>query len=253
MTEPMGHLTFEEDYNGKMIAKIGNKTLYVCDKPVPDGFDSYRCKGDAVVQQIPDKNTERSILYITAPSGSGKSFYTREYISQYKKMYPKREVYVFSSLDDDPTLDKLKYLKRIKIKNPEFMNTEINCSDFKDTLVVFDDCDVISDKSIKAKVFKILNQINQIGRHSNVSCIFTSHTATNGADTKIILSEAHSVTIFVKNSGGKVLRYLLDQYLGLSKEEIMKLKKLDSRWITVVKSYPMIVLSEKEVFKLHDY
>ena len=89
MTESMGHLNFEEQ--GKMIAKIGNRILYVNDKPVEDGFDTYKAKGDATIQQIPDKNTERSGLYITAPSGSGKSFYTREYIAQYHKMYPSVE------------------------------------------------------------------------------------------------------------------------------------------------------------------
>jgi hypothetical protein len=251
MTESMGHLNWDEQ--GKMIAKIGTRILYVNDKAIDEGFNTYKAKGDATIQQIPDKNTERSVLYITAPSGSGKSFYTREYIAQYHKMYPKREVYVFSSLDDDKTLDQLKYLKRIKIKSPEFLTTEINAVDFKDCLVIFDDTDVISVKPIKVKVFRILNEILQTGRHFNTSVVFTSHNATAGADTKIILNEAHSVTIFVKNSGGKTLKYLLDQYLGLSKEEITKLKKLSGRWVTILKTFPMVVLSEKEVFKLHDY
>ena len=246
--ETSGHLNWEEQ--GKMICKIGNRVLYVNDKAVEDGFNTYKVKGDATIQQIPDKNSERSVLYITAPSGSGKSFYTREYISQYHKMYPKREVYVFSSLDDDPTLDKLKYLKRIKIKSPEFMNTDINAVDFKDCLVIFDDTDVISVKPIKVKVFKILNEILQTGRHHNTSVVFTSHNATAGNDTKIILNEAHSVTIFVKNAGGKTLKYLLDQYLGFDKDEIKKLKTLTGRWVTIVKSYPMCVLSEKEAFML---
>jgi hypothetical protein len=245
-----GHLTFDEDYNGKMIAKIGNKTLYVCDKAVPDGFNTYKCKGDTTIQQIPDKQTERSILYITAPSGSGKSFYTREYIAQYHKMYPKRDIFIFSSLDSDPTLDKLKYIKRIKIKEEVFLNTDLTSIDFKDSLCVFDDCDVISNKQIKQKVFKILNEILQVGRHSNISCIFTSHNATMGNETKIILSEAHSITLFPKNDGGKTMRYLLDQYLGFDKDEIKKLKTLTGRWTTVIKSYPMVVLSEKECFML---
>ncbi len=249
--ETSGHLNWDE--KGKMIAKIGNRVLYVNDKSIDEGFNTYKTKNDLTIQQIPDKNTERSVLYITAPSGSGKSFYTREYISQYHKMYPKRDVYVFSSLDDDQTLDKLKYLKRIKIKSPEFLTTEINAVDFKDCLVIFDDTDVISVKPIKVKVFRILNEILQVGRHHNTSVVFTSHNATMGNETKCILNEAHSITIFPKNAGGKTLRYLLDQYLGLSKEEIIKLKRLDSRWVTIVKSYPMIVLSEKECFKLHDY
>jgi DNA replication protein DnaC len=33
-------------------------------------------------QQIPD-NEERNVLYVTGASGSGKSFYSAEYINQY--------------------------------------------------------------------------------------------------------------------------------------------------------------------------
>ena len=47
------------------------------------------------------------------------------------------------------------------------------------------------------------------------------------------------------------MKYLLDQYLGLDKEQIKRIKKLDSRWVTIMKSYPMIVLSEKEAYVLN--
>ena len=71
-----------------------------------------------------------------------------------------------------------------------------------------------------------------------------------GNETKRILNECHSITIFPKNMGGKTSKYLLDQYLGLDKTEIAKLKTLTGRWTTIVKSYPMVVLSEKEAFVL---
>ena len=107
-------LNFDE--MGKMVAVIGKKTLYLNDKPVEDGVNEFKTKGDVVIQQIPDKNTERSVLYVTGMSGSGKSVYSKAYIEQYHKMYPKNEVFIFSSLAEDATLDKLKYMKRIKIK-----------------------------------------------------------------------------------------------------------------------------------------
>lgn len=240
------------DEMGKAIAKIGKRTIYVNDKPVEDGFPSARAKNDDVCQQIPDKNTERSVLYITAPSGSGKSYYTKQYIEQYHKMYPKRDVFMFSSLDDDTTLDKLKYLKRIKIKDDKFLNAELSAEDFKDSLCIFDDCDVISNKVVHKKVFTILDNLLETGRHFAVSVIFTSHNATMGNATKRILNESHSITIFPKNAGGKMLKYLLDQYLGLDKDEIKRLKNLDGRWATIIKSYPMVVMSEKEIFQLRN-
>ena len=239
------------DEIGKMIAVCGKKTLYLNDKPIEDGMNEYKCKGDLTIQQIPDKNTERSVLYITGQSGSGKSFYTKNYIVEYHKMYPKNEVYIFSSLADDPTLDKLKYTKRIKIKEQPFLNAELDIGDFAKSLCIFDDCDVISNKEIKSKVYLLLNKFLETGRHANISVIFTSHNATMGLDTKRILNECHSITLFPKNLGGKTSKYLLDGYVGMDKDQIKKLKKVTSRWVTILKTYPQMVISEKEAYVLN--
>jgi hypothetical protein len=236
---------------GKMIANVGKKILYLSDKPIEDGTNEYKCKGDSTIQQIPDKNSERSVLYITGQSGSGKSFYTKNYIVEYHKMYPKNELYIFSSLADYPTLDKLKYTKRIKIKEQPFLEAEIGAIDFAKSLCIFDDCDVISNKIIKLKVYKLLNEMLEIGRHHNVSVIFTSHNATMGLDTKRILNECHSITLFPKNLGGKTSKYLLDGYIGMDKDQIKKLKKVNSRWVTILKTYPQMVISEKEAYVLN--
>jgi hypothetical protein len=235
----------------KTLAMVGEKKyLMLSDKPIHDGVPSFTCKGEDTIQQTYDKQTERMINYITAPSGAGKSYYTRELIKQYHKLYPKRDVFVFSSLSECATLDKLKYLKRIKIHEEEFLSHHFVIDDFKDTLCVFDDTDVIIQKGVKKKVYECLNLILQTGRHTNTSCIYTSHLATQGLDTKIILAEAHSVTVFPKNMGGKTSKYLLDQYLGFDKDEIKRLKGIKGRWATICKSYPMVVLTETEAFLL---
>jgi len=242
-----GHLNYDDV--GKMIARVGDKKiLYVSDKSVDDGFSDFKTKGEQTIQHIPDKNTERSVLYITGQSGSGKSFYSKNYIMEYHKLYPKRDVFMFSSLDSDTTLDKLKYIKRIKIKEDPFLQGDLNASDFKDSLSIFDDVDVISNKHIKSKVFSLLNSILETGRHFNASVIFTSHNATMGLDTKRILNECHSITLFPKNLGGKTSKYLLDGYIGLDKNQIKKLKKVNSRWVTIIKSYPQVILSEHEAW-----
>lgn len=241
-----GYLNFEDE--GKMICKIGKKTLYISDKLIEEGFNHYVPKGDLVIQQIPDKETERSILYITAPSGSGKSYYTREYVAEYHKMFPKRQVFIFSALEDDVTLDKLKYIKRIKIDKPEFLSMSLTSEDFKDSLVIFDDVDSITTKPIKVKVYSILTSINNCGRHFNVSVIYTSHIACGGNESKSILNECHSLTVFPKNLGGKSSKYLFDNYLGLDKEEIKKIKNIKGRYATIVKSFPMVIYGAHEIW-----
>ena len=92
----------------------------------------------------------------------------------------------------------------------------------------------------------IINGILQIGRHFNVSLCFTTHNPTNGAETKVLLAEAHIITVFPKTSGNRALKYLLDSYLGMDKSHIAKLKKLKSRAVSVIRGYPQVVLGEQE-------
>lgn len=202
------------------------------------------------IQHIPNKKTERSILYITGASGSGKSYYTRNYCNEYKKLFPKNDIFLISSITDDSSIDKIKDLNRI-ILNNEFLGADLNVNDFKDSMVIFDDTDCITNKMTKMKVNNILNMLLETGRHTNTSVIYTSHLPTNGLDTRRILNECHSVTIFPNSLGGRALKYLLENYFGLDKDQIKKIKKLNSRWVTICKTYPMVVMSEKDVYVIN--
>jgi hypothetical protein len=204
-------------------------------------------KPSEYIQLIPNKDHERDIRYITGASGSGKSFFTKKYLEQYHKMFPKRMVYLFSSLTDDKTLDAVKYIKRIKL-TPELIEDDITAKDFADALVIFDDTDCLTNKAMKMKVNGIMTSILETGRHFNTSIIYTSHLATAGNDTKRILNECNSITIFPASLGGRSLKYLLEGYLGLDKAQIKRIKKMESRSVTIQKSFPMVVIGEKEMY-----
>lgn len=232
---------------GRELCQEGKKVVYLTDKPTKDGVDTMKLTGDKTFTPSIYKATERTVGMISAASGSGKSFYVKMYCEAYHKMWPKRPIYVFSSLASCQTLDKLSYLKRVKISTPEFMGTEFNADDFKESLVVFDDIDVMSNKKIRDKVITVLNTLLQTGRHAEASVLYTTHLATNGHMTKLILAECHFLTFFSKNMPQKSLKYLLENYLGYDPKEIEYIKKLEGRWCTAVKSYPACCFSEKEV------
>lgn len=232
------------------------KMLSITDKPKdcasPMKELRLKDKPNLHFQPVPDKKSERSIRYVTGASGSGKSYYTKMYADEYHRMYPKREIYILSSIKTDPTLDKIKDLHRIKLEG-EFLTEALTAEDFKDSLVIFDDTDCLINKAIKQKVDALLNSVLETGRHFNVEVIYTSHLACNGRDTRRILNECKSVTIFPSGLGGKAMKYLLDNYFGLDKEQISKIKKLNSRWVTIQKGFPMSVMSDKECFILNDH
>ena len=244
---------------GNLIATImkdgkeTNQKLYVTDNvnAARNGVSTFECKDSESLQLTPNNKTERQCIYICGQSGSGKSYFTPNYVKQYKKQFPKRNIFVISSIEEDKSIDSLKP-KRINVLHPDFMMEEFSAGDFKDSLVIADDVDVFPTR-IKKKVMTIVNSILQIGRHFNVSLCFTTHSPTNGAETKILLSEAHIITCFAKTTGSRALKYLLDNYLGMDKKQIEKLKKMKSRAVSVIRGYPQVVLGEKEAFLMHEF
>ena len=94
--------------------KYNNQIISVSDKfndnddVLIKEFRQLRISNDSKFQQIPDTAKEGEILYITGPSGSGKSTYTRKYLEQYKKKYKDNQIYLFSTLPDDESLDSIK-------------------------------------------------------------------------------------------------------------------------------------------------
>lgn len=250
-------MNFEE--SGARLAVIKNKNNKIKDKNIYNDYDNKDklktyfeelelIDPDEYFQIMPNK-TNRVCGYVTGSSGSGKSYYVKQYIMEYHKLMPKNKIYVFSSLKSDETLDPLKYIKRIKLDD-NFLNADITIDDFKDTLVIADDTDVIKNKYIREKVYNIIDQILEIGRHHNISLLITNHLATNGTDTKRAINESHFVVIFPMTISSRAKRYLLGEYLGLSKEQLKGLNSLKSRAITIIRAYPKVVLSEKKIYIL---
>jgi hypothetical protein len=197
-------------------------------------------------------NKGRSVHYVVGQSGSGKSYWTMKYIENYHKLFPKNNIYIFSALTDDATLDKIKYIKRVKLDD-KFLNTDLtDIKIFKDTLIIFDDTDTITNRYIHAKVYDILNMLLERGRHTASSVIYTNHLATDGRTTRRILNECHSITFFPVTLSGKSRKYLLMDYIGLTKDELDKVNNIKSRAITILKTYPKIILSQNEIFCLNN-
>ncbi len=248
------------EQEGNPIARIVSKTknkrtpkiIYVTDDEnnVENGYKMIQCREGETIQHIPNFNQERDILYIVGQSGSGKSYYMKQYCRQYNVLYPERQIYILSTVSNDVSLDNIKNVNYLDINSDEFLQTDLTSEDFKDSLVCFDDTDCIRDRLLKRKIDSILTMLLQIGRHNNISVIFISHVACNGVDTKVILNEAHYITFFPKGCGGRSLKYLLENYLNLDKKQIEQIKKIKSRHITISKNYPIAVMYNTGVYIL---
>ena len=203
-------------------------------------------------QMIPNPNLDRQIHFICGPSGSGKSYFAVNYITQYVKRYKKASIYLLSSLDQDDTIDKIPNLQRLKIDD-SILENPLQINEFNERdVVIFDDIDVISNKALRGAVYSFLDQCLEIGRHRLLELIITNHLCTNGRDTRRILNECHTITIYPRAGSSYGINYLLQKYIGIDRKDIAKLKKLKSRHVTIYKHAPQFVISERDIYLLNN-
>jgi energy-coupling factor transporter ATP-binding protein EcfA2 len=235
--------------------KHKNKTVSIStneaeEEEITKSFRKIDLADDQKFQQIPNANTERQIIYITGASGSGKSTYIAKYCKQYKKAFPDNEIYVFSALNEDESLDVIKP-KRIII-DERMISDPLGVDDFENSMVIFDDIDVIGDKKLRESVYQLLNALLETGRHTKSSICISNHLPTAGRDTRRVLNEAHSVIWFPHSGSGVGTKRLLCDYLGLDKDLNKKLKKMKTRWACYFKNYPSICMTERNMWLLAD-
>jgi len=194
----------------------------------------------------PLMNTDaRQVCYIAGPSGSGKTTYAVELAKSYKKIFPKRPIYVFSRADikNDPAF---KGLKVMQIALDETLVSDpIDITELEEgSLVLFDDCNTIGDKAIKTAIDHLITDIMEVGRKLGLWLILTNHLVNPNEKKfgRTVMNEMQSFTFFPKSGSAYQIRYCLKNYFGMSKKQIDDILALKSRWVTVLKSYPQCVL-----------
>lgn len=246
---------------GDIVCKIAtynkdrrNKYIYINrdENNIIDSFPNLKLDtGKFQVVQNPD-NSKRFIHYISGPSGSGKSYWIKNLCQNMLNINPKYPIFLISALSQDETLDQVHQIKRILL-DEKWIEDPITINDLPhDCMVIFDDCDVIHNKKIKEEVYKLLDQILETGRHFNISCCVVSHLTTNGKETRRMLNECHTITIYPNSGSFKGIHYLLKNYVGLDNKAIDKIKNIKSRWITIYKHYPQLLVSENEISLLNE-
>ena len=71
--------------------------------------------------------------------------------------------------------------------------------------------------------------------------------------SKILLNECHAIILFPGNMTGNSSKYLLDNYFGLDKNRIKNIKNVNSRHIAILRSYPMLVQTERQILPLSKF
>lgn len=243
----MSSLNVESGYPlAKIIGKgsLNNKIIRIDDKSkVKQDFKELTLDENYDFQVIPNIDAERSTIYVCGMAGSGKSYFVSGWIKEYVKFYPNNPIYIFSEKEYDEQLDKIKNTKRIKLSEEL---KEINYLEFSNSCCLFDDIDSL-DKNIKNVVYAIRDKALKLGRSAKISVVCTAHNATDGKESKVLLNESQSIVFFMAN-WNRSLKYVVENYLGMTKEDVKKAKSNNSRWTCYTKSYPNIIIQQKNIF-----
>ncbi len=224
-----------------------NISIYVSDEQQKDKkivkfFNSLELE-NGYFQVVPDKKKERTSILVLGRNGSGKSYWIKNYVHEFVKRFPSYRIYLFSSKNEDENLDKIKQIKRVKIDD-SFVDTPMQYEELSESLCIFDDVDALRDK-LKKEIYHLRDTILRNGRSYKIHIISTNHDAC-GKDIQACLNESDMIVFFMKNYN-RSLKYLLQNYIGLEVNQINKLKKMHSRAMTYIKTFPNVIVGEKNI------
>lgn len=253
--------------HGKLIARVVDgrckgELLCVLDPDQQVSEDSSDDSGDDLGIELRLKGTleplldvkQRTVAYVAGPSGSGKTTYAMQLVKSYRKVFPQKEFFLFSRTDykSDPAYSGMT-VQQVKInddliKNPIDIEKELRGG----SILLFDDCNTIQNDKQKKQIDKLMSDIMEVGRKLDITIIVTNHLVIPNERkiARTVLNEMHTLTVFPKSGASQQIKYALSKYYGLNDKQIKGILGLPSRWVTIHKNYPMVVLYEHGAYIL---
>jgi len=233
---------------GRKIARVkggehDKKYIYITNNlNVKDGVRDIQLT-DGTLQPLPNRDVVEKI-YVSAPSGAGKSTWCGNWIAEYKKMFKEAPIYVFSAIEKDKALDKHNPY-RITL-DQDLLNDPIKPQEIKNSLTVFDDIDTIRENRMRLSITDFRDYLLECGRHFDIRMLITSHLLSNYKSTRRVLNEATAVVVFPKSGSGTYhIKNFLKTYCGFDKKQVARFITLPSRWVAVYRGFPQYVMFDK--------
>ena len=170
------------------------------------------------------------------------------------QVYPAGQVFVFSVLTEDPSLDRIGIV-RVPI-NQGFLDSPFKPEELFDCFLVFDDIDSIRDPKMCAAAQKLCDDNLEDGRHRNVGVLRTSHKFMNWNATAKAIQESDWVCFFINKSPPRAIKKFLSEYMLLDNETIWQIignhgnksiKGIQSPWICLATHQPFFVVGTNEL------
>lgn len=186
-------------------------------------------------------------ILLAGMSLSGKSTFASMIAQSYKRQHKKNDVFVISTLEADPALDKVKPT-RIEF-DEECVENPIQLDELEDSLVIFDDYQGSGDKEIEKAIENLRDRVMSSGRHKKIAVISSAQLLRQGKKSINPITNALQVVLFPLVSKHQCHGFCHD-YLYLPKPQIEKICNVKSRWVLLNRTNPPYCLHEKGLFML---
>ena len=195
---------------------------------------------------------QRSAMYISGVSGSGKSTYARNMIDEIRenRKYKDYKIYLITGAKEmDPAFEKLDELYVININNPQIFN--LDYSVFAKCIVVFDDYEAVMEDDLKTHLLKLLKGLLELSRKKQVIILTINHMTTNFNKTRNIIFESTEFVLFPRFNLNSCLKFL-KAHMDLTKNELEEIKAISqtTRAITIRKAVPRVLVSDHVIWLL---
>lgn len=180
-------------------------------------------------------------------SGSGKSTYIARHIIDQLCEDNSILVYIFTTNTHDPEYDRPHSSHNIKphrinLKDPTLFMLE--CEYFKNSLLIFDDIERITDKPTLNFVLQFRNQCLENSRKYNTHIVSVSHDMLSAGLNKVVKSEMTACVLYPKYNQYHQTSVFLKTYLGLDDTKIKEISKLKSRWVYIKRNVPQYMVHQ---------
>ena len=219
------------------------------------------------IPYLSKKSKQRSAVFISGVSGSGKSTIAKQLIDGYKSILPKltdkdgnkkkyRIIFFTQSADLDHAFEEVAKKRDGTIRD-EFIHVVIGKDPYygsltpellKNSIIIFDDYENV-DKATFAFTITLIKDLLERGRKLNIQLILINHQTQNYSKTRPIIFECDSFILFPNSNPNSVKKFLLS-YLDIDKKEVDELinqamNQFD--FLFIHKSVPRYVMSRNKI------
>lgn len=224
--------------------------------------DDFKLKPEYLLNIVPSNEItglQRETVSIFGKSGSGKSWQIKNYIRNYSLIHPGNQIYFYSmnKLANDPSYDE-SLRKKITQINLLSVDCAIDVERFQDSLIILDDVldvkfslspvEVFGEEyqranltqkskmereckqkseSIRSFLNESVQNILNLGRKYNISCIAVYHKLRSGIHSTFAVEESSSCWLYPYTATKDALHGFLKQRLSFSKADLKQIEETE--------------------------